>query len=59
MYLLKLNQSSSAPLAAASSLGTLTSTELSKNAFGTLDEQMATWSPELLESDETRAKRRR
>jgi hypothetical protein len=59
MYLLKLNQSSSAPLAAASNLGTPTSTELTKNAFGTLDEQMAAWSPELLESDETRAKRRR
>ena len=59
MFLLKLNQSSSAPLAAASNPGTPTSTELTKNALGTLDEQMAAWSPEQLESDDTRAKRRR
>jgi hypothetical protein len=58
-YLLKLNQSSSAPLASATNLGTPTSTELTKNALGTLDEQMAAWSPELLESDDTKAKRRR
>jgi hypothetical protein len=59
LYLLKLKQSSSAPLAAATNLGTPTATKLTKNALGTLDQQMAAWSPELLESDETRAKRRR
>jgi hypothetical protein len=59
MFLLKLKQSSSAPLAAATNLGTPTATKLTKNALETLDQQMAAWSPELLESDETRTKRRR
>jgi hypothetical protein len=59
MYLLKLKQSSSAPLVAAANLGTPTATKLTKNDIGALDEQMAAWSPELLESDDTKAKRRR
>ena len=59
LYLLKLKQSGSAPLATAATPGTPTATELTKNAIGTLDEQMAAWSPELLESSDTRAKRRR
>jgi hypothetical protein len=59
LFLLKLKESSSAPVGSTSSLGTPTSTELTNNALGTLDEQMAAWSPELLESAETRAKRRR
>ena len=58
LYLLKLKQSSSAALAAAANPGTLTSNQLTKNAIGTLDEQMAVWMPELLESSDTKVRRR-
>jgi len=59
LYLAKLKQSGNARLAAPTGPSAPTANPLTKTALGTLDEQMAAWLPDLLESSDARSKRRR